>query len=127
MEVYPLCTCVVDAEALNELGRTSEAIIYLDKVRSRAYRDNLDKMPPAPANQKDFREFVWKERRKELFGECYRYFDMQRTNTLHYAAMEPAGTKHDIYPVVEEKHYLFPIPRIAFDYNPELGNQNPGW
>lgn len=115
------------AEALNELGRTSEATIYLNRVRHRAYRDHLDKIPTAPTDPAGFREFVWKERRKELFGECYRYFDMQRTNTLHYASKEPAGTKHDTYPVVEEKHYLFPIPKIAFDYNPELGDQNPGW
>lgn len=115
------------AEALNELNRTDEATTYLDLVRQRAYRGNEDKIPAAPATQNEFREFVWKERRKELFGECYRYFDMQRTNTLHYAKTEPAGTKHDTYPDVQEKHYLFPIPKIAFEYNPELGKQNEGW
>ena len=115
------------AEALNELGRTAEAGIFLDEVRKRAYRGNVDKIPAAPVLQPDFRKEVWEERRKELFGECYRYFDMQRTNTLHYAEMEPAGSKHDTYPVVEEKHYLFPIPKIAFDNNPQLGDQNPGW
>ena len=115
------------AEALNELDRTDEAVVYLDMVRKRAYRANEVHIPAAPDGKEEFREFVWKERRKELFGECYRYFDMQRTNTLHYAMNEPAGTKHDIYPEVLEKHYLFPIPKIAFEYNPDLGNQNPGW
>lgn len=115
------------AEALNELGLTGEAAAFLDLVRGRAYKGNEDKIPVAPDGQKEFREFVWEERRKELFGECYRYFDMQRTNTLHYAQNEPAGTRHDIIPEVEEKHYLFPIPKIAFEYNPQLGIQNPGW
>lgn len=115
------------AEALNELGRTNEAIIYLDMVRKRAYKGNESHIPLAPTDQKEFREFIWKERRKELFGECYRYFDMQRTNTLKYAENEPAGTRHDIYPEVLEKHYLFPIPKIAFEYNPDLGEQNAGW
>lgn len=115
------------AEALNELNMTEEAAIYLDMVRKRAYKGHEDKIPAAPEDQDQFREFVWKERRKELFGECYRYFDMQRTNTLHYAEIEPAGTKHDIYPDVQEKHYLFPIPKIAFEYNPNLGEQNKNW
>jgi starch-binding outer membrane protein, SusD/RagB family len=115
------------AEALNELGRTNEATLFLDEVRKRAYRGNVDKIPSAPYDQSEFREFVWKERRKEFFGECYRYFDMQRTNTLHYAATQPAGSKNDIYPIVLEKHYLFPIPQIAFEYNPQLGTQNSGW
>ena len=115
------------AEALNELDRTDEAVDFLDKVRKRAYKGNESYIPSVSTEKADFREFVWKERRKEFFGECYRYFDMQRTNTLHYAQNEPAGTKHDMYPEVLEKHYLFPIPKIAFEYNPDLGSQNPGW
>lgn len=115
------------AEALNEMGKTTEAAPFLLEVRKRAYRGNEDKIEPAPTDQNAFRQAVWLERRKELYGEQYRYFDMQRTNTLYLASTEPAGARHDLFPVVEEKHYLFPLPKIAFEYNPNLGDQNPGW
>ena len=80
-----------------------------------------------PGSQDAFREAVWIERRKELYSEGFRWFDLVRTGTLEKVALEPAGYNYNQFPVVESKHYLYPVPQIAFDLNPELGDQNLGW
>lgn len=119
------------AEVENELnnGPTASAIEALQRVQKRAYRGNEDKIPAAPSDYAGFKLSVENERRKELYFEGYRWYDLVRTGKLkemvEAAPYGPFGTK---YPTVEEKHYLFPIPNKAFRYNTDyLGKQNPGW
>lgn len=59
------------AEALNEQGKSGEAIVYLNQVRTRAGL-------PASA-EPDLREAIYKERRVELAFENKRWLDLVRT------------------------------------------------
>ena len=119
------------AEVENELnnGPTASAIEALERVQKRAYKGNEDRIPANPSDYAGFKLSVENERRKELYFEGYRWYDLVRTGKLkemvEAAPYGPFGTK---YPTVEEKHYLFPIPNKAFRYNTDYqGKQNPGW
>jgi hypothetical protein len=119
------------AEVENELnnGPTASGIEALQRVQKRAYKGNEDMIPSAPSDYEGFKESVANERRKELYFEGHRWYDLVRTGKLkemvEAAPYGPFGTK---YPTVEEKHYLFPIPNKAFRYNTDYqGKQNPGW
>ena len=58
------------AEALNEQGKSGEALPYLDQVRSRAGLGN-------PVG--DLTDAIFRERRVELAFENKRWFDLVRT------------------------------------------------
>jgi starch-binding outer membrane protein, SusD/RagB family len=104
------------AEALNENGKTADAIGYLNQVRSRAglnsYATNL--------SQEEAREKIYLERRLELAFEGHRWFDLVRTgrafSTLQGTGMKPYMT-------------VFPIPlgQILLINNREIFPQNPGY
>jgi len=64
------------AEALNELGSTSQAEPFLNRVRSRAFNDDLHNY--TGLSQSEFREKVRQERRLEFACEGQRYFDLVR-------------------------------------------------
>ncbi|NLI25686.1 MAG: RagB/SusD family nutrient uptake outer membrane protein, partial [Bacteroidales bacterium] len=72
------------AEAENELnhGPTPEAIQALRSVRERAFKGNVDKMPPIPSDYEGFFNEIVKERSWEFGGECIRKFDLIRWNLL---------------------------------------------
>ncbi len=61
------------AEALNEQGKASEAVTYLNQVRSRAGL--------AASTATDLRDAIFKERRVELAFENKRWFDLVRSGT----------------------------------------------
>lgn len=65
------------AEALNEQGKTGEAVGYLNQVRARA-----GLAPTTASGQADVREAIFKERRVELAFENKRWFDIQRTDRI---------------------------------------------
>jgi len=63
------------AEALNELGNTSEAVELVNQVRARAGAVPI----PATMSQDELREHIRHvERPLELAGECVRWFDLLR-------------------------------------------------
>ncbi len=105
------------AEALNELGRTAEAVDLVNAVRARSFD------PPKPLNagdftQASFREQILQERKFELFWEATRRQDLIRHNKFNDAwefknASQPFKA-------------VFPIPQIQLDANPSL-SQNPGY
>jgi hypothetical protein len=109
---------LMKAEALNELGRTSEAEAPLNEVRARAG------LPDVTGLSKDaFREKVLVERRMELAFEGQRWFDLIRVDNGQYAI----GFLHSIGKTnMTTKHLLFPIPQKEIDANPNL-TQNPGY
>lgn len=110
---------LMKAEALNELGQTTQAETYLNIIRNRAGLGNIQ----TGLNQNDFREAVLKERRLELAFEGQRWFDLIRVNSGQYGLdfLHSIGKSN-----ASQKHLLFPVPQIEIDRNPKL-TQNPGY
>jgi len=103
------------AEALNENGKTAEALIYLNQVRKRA---GLSAYSGISQNQT--KENIYLERRLELSFEGHRWFDLVRTGSA-LSVMGPFGMK----PYMT----VFPIPlsQIQLMNNPAIFPQNPGY
>lgn len=110
---------LIKAEALNELGQTTQAYGYVNMIRNRAGLAGLS----TGLSQAAFREAVLKERRLELAFEGQRWFDLIRVNNGQYGLdfLHSIGKSN-----AAEKHLLFPIPQIEIDRNPNL-TQNPGY
>ncbi|GAB2558967.1 RagB/SusD family nutrient uptake outer membrane protein [Spirosoma areae] len=102
------------AESLNELGKTAEALPYLNQIRKRA--GLADK---AALSQADFRLAMEQERRVELAFEGHRWFDLVRTGRF-VTVMKAKGAK------VQDFHQLYLIPQREMDLNKAL-SQNPGY
>jgi hypothetical protein len=107
------------AEALNELGQTSQAETYVNMIRNRAGLGNIQ----TGLSQNDFRDAVLKERRLELAFEGQRWFDLIRVKNGQYGLdfLHSIGKSN-----ASQKHLLFPVPQIEIDRNPKL-TQNPGY
>jgi hypothetical protein len=109
-----------EAEALNELGRSAEALVPLEAVRARARAQSTTPataLPPVTVtSQSDLRAAIQRERRVELGFEMHRFFDLVRW-----------GIAGDVLPgFVKGKHEVFPIPQTEIDLNPKL-TQNAGY
>lgn len=108
---------LIRAEALNELGRTAEAITALNIVRARAFS------PAQPIagglTQAQLRDVIFNERLFELLGEGKRRQDQIRAGTY------TSGTWFGKTPTPAYK-ILLPIPQQQINTNPKLV-QNPGY
>ncbi len=103
------------AEALNENGKTNEALGYLNQVRNRAGLEGyLD------LTQEDTREKIYLERRFEFYLEGHRWFDLVRTGRA-LSVLQPQG--------MQPHMTVFPIPlaEIQVINNPSIFPQNPGY
>jgi tetratricopeptide (TPR) repeat protein len=109
---------LMKAEALNELGKTTEAETPLNEVRSRAGLSEISGL-----SKDAFREKVLHERRMELAFEGLRWFDLIRIDNGQYAIdfLHSIGKSN-----MSQKFLLFPIPQKERDANPNL-TQNPGY
>src|SRR5690606_7633266 len=133
------------AESLNELGRTSEAIQFVDMVRHRAGHIQLsDPNCKTPhGSQEEMRELIRNEMYVELGGEDSMYYnelrwgtwyDLKfRDNTLGQTGdintnglMEIWGTLMYNHLSVGEQMKVWPIPAKEREMNPNL-TQNPNW
>ncbi|MBS1660373.1 MAG: RagB/SusD family nutrient uptake outer membrane protein [Bacteroidetes bacterium] len=103
------------AEALNENNKTSEAITYLNMIRTRAGVSVYTTM-----TQASFRTSIYLERRRELSFEGQRWFDLVRTG-LAFSTLQSLGMK--------DYMVLFPVPlaQIQIVNNKSIFAQNPGW
>jgi starch-binding outer membrane protein, SusD/RagB family len=110
---------LMQAEALNELGRTPEAYPLVDRVRARV------DLPPLPAglNQDEMRERILRERMFELGLEGQRWADLQRHDRLA-PALQAIDAEFQFF--VAGKSELLPIPQTEIDLNPNA-RQNPNW
>ena len=115
------------AEALNALGRTSEAYTYVDRVRQRAGMKTLSVAFPG-LNQAQFAKQLEHERITELTGESIRWNDLARwgyfddaTKLNELKARDPEFNNF----IIPRNKYM-PIPQVEIDINPNL-KQNPGW
>ena len=109
-----------EAEALAELGRTSEALFPLESVRSRARAQATDPVNTLPeitiTDQQGLIDVIRHERLVELGFEMHRFFDLVRW-----------GIAADVIPgFVAGKNEVFPIPQTELDLNPNL-TQNNGY
>lgn len=87
------------AEALNESGKSSEAIPYLNQVRARAGLNNLGAI-----NQAELRQAILKERRSELAFENKRWLDLVRTGNAE-SVMKAYGARV----IANPQAYYFPL------------------
>lgn len=106
------------AEALNEMGRTSDAFQYINEVRRRAGLPSLSGL-----SQAELREKIIHERRIELAFEGHRWFDMIRLGDGSYAVnfLHSIGKSN-----ANQQRLLFPIPQTEMDAN-SLMTQNAGY
>jgi hypothetical protein len=114
------------AEALNEQGKTSEAIPYVNQVRTRAESVLLGDL-----NQVQLRQHIREvERPLEFVCEATRFDDLRRW----YGFSKDGGLKavlmeHGRYSAenfVDGVSELWPIPQREIDANPNI-EQNPGY
>ena len=117
------------AEALNESGRSADALVPLNEVRKRAresylYDDSLPGFGTIPAgllpdvtytNQPDVRKAIQHERRVELGFEFHRYFDIIRWGEA-YADQVMSDRPNFNYTI----NKYFPIPQSERDRNKAL-------
>lgn len=102
------------AEALNGLDNTGDALIELNKVRSRVGLPDLtglDKGATALALEK--------ERRVEFLFEGYRWFDLLRTGRLREVVNAYYQAKGQNFSV-EQYELLFPVPLAEIELNSAL-------
>lgn len=99
------------AEAFARTGNDGRARTELNKVRERAGMNAIN------SSGQVLLDDILKERRLELSGEGYRFFDLVRTGK---AAETIQGFQVG-------KHELFPIPQVEIDLAGGNWNQNPGY
>ncbi len=114
------------SEALNETGKTVDALTYLNLVRKRAglaAKTNL--------TQPDFRLAVEQERKVELCFEGHRWWDLVRTgraqtvlNAYFIKSNSRIGTD---FIAVKDFMTVFPVPQPQIDANPTKITQNQGY
>lgn len=111
------------AEAQNELGNTSEALNYVNKLRNRAQVGTLSGL-----SQADARTAILNERGWETYHEGYRREDLVRAGKL----LSKVGEKYQFYIgkpmawVNDPNRLLLPIPSTALQLNNKLV-QNSGY
>src|SRR5690606_36582445 len=67
------------AEAANEIGKTDEALHYLNEVRRRARQGNNGVLPDITVTDKDaLRAAIWQEQRVEFGQEYERFYELVR-------------------------------------------------
>jgi hypothetical protein len=103
------------AEAMNENGKTTEAMVPLNRVRTRAGLTALSGLTQAQA-----RDAIALERRFELAFEGHRWFDLVRTGKA-LQALAPIGMKDymTVFPV--------PLTQLQVMNNAAVFAQNPGY
>jgi hypothetical protein len=124
------------AEAINEQGRPTEALGYLNQVRNRA-----GLMAITAASQSELRDIILHERRIELAFENKRWHDLVRGG-LAVEVMNAFGARVKLNPQdyyyapgntafpssfeVTENSLVYPIPINEITINSDL-EQNPGY
>lgn len=119
---------LIKAEALNELSRGNEAVVFINALRKRAresylYDANLTGFGTVPngllpnvdyANQLQMRDAIRHERRVELGLEFHRFYDVMR-----YGATYAEKVLNDTQFNFESNRY-FPIPQSERDTNTKI-------
>jgi len=132
---------LIAAEAGNEIGKTAEAVGYVNQLRARArsggvvdwgganYGTYAPSTSPADVStsisEDDFRTLVLEERRIELAFQFKRWYDIVRRDlgdqVFGADGLEPEPN------FSKTKNYLLPIPQTEIDMDPLLEPQNIGF
>jgi len=129
--------CLIIAEAYAHLGKETEALEYLNLLRSKRITENyiaytMDNLPEVfkqnittdatgtPLTK--LMSAILCERRKELFLEGDRWFELKRNGRPEFW-IAANGKKY----VTEKYLYTFPIPKSDVNLFPGLIIQNPGY
>lgn len=126
---------LIEAEGKARNGNVDEAVKTLNELR---LNRNLEELSASDYNEESILEEILLERRKELWGEGFRLYDILRLQTApqrletsetfvdaagktvvvrgHWITKFPDGT--DLTP--NSKYYLFPIPLNEINNNPNL-------
>lgn len=118
---------LVEAEALNESGQSSAALVPLNQVRKRArnsymYDTSLVQAPVGllpditVTDQTQLRAVIQRERRSELALEFHRFFDIIRYGSAYATAALSPGAPNFNY----ANNKFFPLPQSERDANPNL-------
>lgn len=111
---------LMNAEAANELGKTTEALASLEMVRARARGTNTKILPKVTTTeQAALRAAIWHERQVELAMEYDRYFDVIRQGR-GAEVFGPKGWKAN-------KNEVWPVPQTEIDLSGGILTQNPGY
>lgn len=108
------------AEIENELNNPTQAILYLNQVRSRAGLINS-----AATGKPDIQDAIELERRLEFIGEGHRWFDLLRTNKA-ITTMNAWFLSQNSKITIDNNDLLFPIPQSQINTDPAI-KQNPGY
>ena len=111
------------AEALNEVSYSSDALAWLNAVRSRAGASVYT--AAGLPDQTSFRAAVLKERRLELPLELHRWFDLVRTNSAAAAFANSGLTPINF----QAYQYFYPVPQSEINImnNTTTFPQNQGY
>lgn len=134
------------AETLNENGKATAALPYLNEVRERARnsnpvdprRDRQAYIPPTTGNtlkditetgQDQLRKIIWHERRCELAMEGWRRDDLMRQKRFGTVMRSYASTYNTTKGANfdDNRDYLLPIPQGERDKSNDILTQNPGY
>lgn len=122
------------AECYNEANRQGDAVALINQIRQRpsthmpAFNSGPDYLK---ANTKaEVLNRIIHERAVELACEGHRFSDLRRWGLceakLNFTYDDLLGK--DVYTrIFVERDYLWPLPAVEFDRNPQLGDNNPGW
>ena len=108
------------AEALNELNQASNALPFINAVRTRVGLPNLPLL-----SQDALRLAIEKERRVEFLDEGQRWFDLVRTGRAK-TVMNSFYANYGLRFKLDDYELIFPIPQNEVDLNPAV-KQNPGY
>jgi len=105
---------------MNENGKPTDALIYLNQIRKRGRGGNILILPDVSVTDKNIlRDKIMVERRHELALEGERFWDLVRTGKAA-AVLGPLG-------FVTGKNELLPIHQSEIDISQGSLTQNPNY
>lgn len=136
------------AEALNEIGNSAEALIYINQIRDRAGLNSVESswgnystQPGKYQTKEGLRAIIQQERGIEMAFEGSRFWDLRRWKTAPQVLNSPIygwdieQEEYEEYnqrvflfnqKFVSPRDYFWPIREYNLQINPNLV-QNPGW
>lgn len=120
---------LIEAEAYANKGMLQEAQDKLDELREKRIDEYVEEAPTA--NRNDMLERIWKERRKELYGEGFAMTDILRLGFIVNGVKATRSQYHGLWVINNLKdnddRYIFQIPVEELNANPYVNeeDQNP--